>query len=59
MFNTNVISLIMFLVTIVKFIMAKLAMAELIMVKLIMLNYLSWLNLIGLNQVLLIWPWLD
>jgi hypothetical protein len=52
MFKINIVNLTMFLVTIIKFIMAKLAMAELIMVKLI--NLFIMVNLLGLNQVLLI-----
>jgi hypothetical protein len=43
----------MFMVTMVKLIMAKPTMTQLVLVKLIMLNQLSWLNFLGLNQPLL------
>jgi hypothetical protein len=53
MLKINIANLIMLIVTMVKFIVAKPTISQLIMVKLIMLNYLSWLNLLRLNQLLL------
>jgi hypothetical protein len=53
MLKINVANLVMLIITMVKFIMIKPTIAHLVMVKLIMLNQLSWLNLLGLNQLLL------
>jgi hypothetical protein len=44
MLKINITNSVMFIITMVKFIMAKPTMDQLVVVKLIMLNQLSWLN---------------